>query len=266
MARRAIFITGGGSGIGRATAQRFAKEGWLVGLADINEAGMRETAEMIGVDNASIHVLDVRDRAGWDAALGAFVAKAGGRLDVLFNNAGIAAGGPLDTMAPEDIERVISINLLSLFWGALAALPHLKATPGAALVNTSSAAGLYAAPGMAPYSAAKFGVRALTESLDQEWAEHGVKVRAIMPGFIDTPLLQAQAAQSNQTIREVVQQAGLEFTPVEQVADAVWRAAHDPKRIFWPVGKTARRLAFLSRWAPGLLRRGGLFGPRQTDQ
>ncbi|MEQ1689287.1 MAG: SDR family NAD(P)-dependent oxidoreductase, partial [Sphingopyxis sp.] len=123
-----------------------------------------------------------------------------------------------------------------------------------------SAAGLYAGPGMSGYSATKFGVRAITESLDQEWREHGIRVRAIMPGFIDTPLLSGTSAGSNRTIRESVREAGLEFTPVERVAEAVWDAAHHKKRLFWPVGKTAKRIAFLSRWAPGVLRRGGLFG------
>lgn len=258
---KAIFITGGGSGIGRATARHFAGKGWMVGLADVNEAGMAETAAMLPAGLSSCHKLDVRDRAAWDVALSDFAAKTGGRIDILFNNAGIAAGGPIDVAKPDDIERLFDINLLGVFWGAQAALPYLKAAgPGAALVNTSSAAGLYAGPGMSAYSATKFGVRAITESLDQEWREHGIKVRAIMPGFIDTPLLMGTSSGSNRTIRESVQEAGLEFTPVERVAEAVWDAAHNAKRLFWPVGKTAKRLAFLSRWAPGLLRRGGLFG------
>lgn len=255
--RKAIFITGGGSGIGRATAQHFAAKGWFVGLADINAKGLAETAALLPEGQSSQHLFDVRDRAAWEAALADFAAKSDGRLDVLFNNAGIAVGGPLIETSPADIERVLDINLKSLFWGAQTGFAYLKATPGSALVNTSSAAGLYAGPGMAGYAAAKFGVRALTDSLDQEWAQHGIKVASIMPSFIDTPLLDAHASGSNRATRDVVREAGLEFTPVEQVAQTVWDAVHG-NQVHNVVGKTARRIKFLSRWAPGVLRRQGL--------
>ena len=172
--RRAIFITGGGSGIGRATAVLFGDRGWFVGLADVSASGMAETAALLPVGASATYVMDVRDRDAWVATLGAFVEESGGRLDVLFNNAGIAVGGPLDDVPPDEIERILDINLKGVFWGAQVGFPYLKATPGSALVSTSSAAGIYAGPGMAPYAATKFGVRAMTESLDREWAEHGV--------------------------------------------------------------------------------------------
>ena len=250
--RKAIFITGGGSGIGRAVAQRFAREGWFVGLADVNEAGLAETAALLPEGASSQHIMDVRDRKAWDKALTDFAVKGGGRLDVLFNNAGIGTGGPLSVMTEADIERVLDINLKGVFWGAQAGFPYLKNTPGSALVSTSSAAGLYASAGMSAYSATKFGVRAMTESLDREWAADGVKARTIMPSFIDTPLLDAVSAGSNEAIRETVRNAGLEFTPVEQVAQAVWDAAHG-SRVHTVVGKTARRLKWATTWAPWLL-------------
>ena len=250
--RKAIFITGGGSGIGRSTAVFFAGKGWFVGIADINAAGIAATAALLRKDSSSQHVMDVRDRKSWDEALAEFATKSGGRLDILFNNAGIGSGGPIDAMTSSEIERVLDINLKGVFWGAQAAFPYLKATPGSALVSTSSAAGLYAGAGMSAYAATKFGVRAMTESLDREWAEVGVKARTIMPGFIDTPLLDVVSSGSNQAIRETVRSAGLEFTPVEQVAQAVWDAAHG-KRVHTVVGKTARRLKFAVTWAPWLL-------------
>jgi short-subunit dehydrogenase len=107
---------------------------------------------------------------------------------------------------------------------------------------------------MSVYAATKFGVRALTDSLDVEWEEHGVKVRSIMPSFIDTPLLDNVAAGSNLTGREHVKAMGLEVTPVEQVAEAAWNAVHGARRHV-VVGKTAKRLAFILRWAPGLVSR-----------
>ena len=249
--QKAIFITGGGSGIGQATAIFFAGKGWFVGLADVNAAGLTETAAMLPKDMSSTHVMDVRDRKAWDEALADFTAKSGGRLDVLFNNAGIGSGGPLSLMTEAEIERVLDINLKGVFWGAQAGFPYLKKTPGSALVSTSSAAGLYASAGMSVYSATKFGVRAMTESLDREWAADGVKARTIMPSFIDTPLLDGVSAGSNEAIRETVRNAGMEFTPVEQVAQAVWNAAHG-NRVHIVVGKTAKRLKMATTWAPWL--------------
>ena len=238
--RQAIFITGGGSGIGRATAEFFAAKGWFVGLADIDAAKLAETGALLPTGSWSSHVLDVRDRAGWDAALADFAHAAGDRLDILFNNAGIGTGGALEAMRADDIERVLDINLKGVFWGAQAGFPYLRRTAGSALVSTSSAAGIYASPGMSAYAATKFGVRAMTESLDREWRPLGIKARTIMPSFIDTPLLDATASGTNRQIRDVVRDAGLEFTPVEAVARAVWDAAHG-RRVHTLVGRTAHR-------------------------
>jgi NAD(P)-dependent dehydrogenase (short-subunit alcohol dehydrogenase family) len=252
--RKAIFITGGGSGIGRATAELFAKRGWFVGLADVNEPGLAETARLIGPENAFTVRMDVRDRFAWRDALQRFVDASGGRLDVLFNNAGVGHGGPFELMDEDKRDLVLDVNLKGVMYGAEAGFPHLKATPGSCLLNTCSAAGLYAGPRMAVYAATKFGVRALTDSLDAEWEERGVKVRSIMPSFIDTPLLDAVAAGSNLSGRQHVQEMGLEFTPVEKVAEAAWAAVHGKKRHIL-VGRTAKRLAFILRWAPGLVNR-----------
>lgn len=254
--RKTIFITGAGSGIGRATAQKFAREGWFVGLADINETGIRETAALLPTDRSSQHKLDVRDRAAWDAALADFAKAAGGRIDVVFNNAGIPMGGPLAENTQSEIERTFDINLKGVFFGAHAAHPWLKASgPGSCLLNTASAAGIYGVAGSSIYSATKFGVRALTEALDGEWHADGIKARDLMPGFIDTPLLDmAPNDHSNGGIRERVHEIGLEITPVEAVADAAWAAVHGNK-IHTLVGKTARQSWFAARWLPGKLRK-----------
>lgn len=252
--RKAIFITGGGSGIGRATAQLFAGKGWLVGIADINEAGMRETAALLPTGLASLHRLDVRERHQWDAALADFAKISGGRLDCLFNNAGIGSGGTWDALEPDEADRVIDINFRGVVNGIYAARPYLLATPGSAIVNTGSASGFYGSPGLAVYSATKFAVRALTEALEIEFAADGIVVRSVMPGFIDTPLLNRAVPGTNETSRDRVVAAGLEFTPVERVAQAVWDAIHGDK-VHIPVGKTARQLSFAMRWMPGRLRK-----------
>jgi NAD(P)-dependent dehydrogenase (short-subunit alcohol dehydrogenase family) len=255
-AGKTIFITGGASGIGRAVAQLFGSRGWFVGLADIDEAGMRETARALRAGTSSIHKLDVRDRAAWDHALADCAAAAGGRIDVVFNNAGIPLGGALTENSPAEIERCLDINLKGVLFGAQAAYPWLKASaPGSCLLNTASAAGIYGTPGASVYSATKFGVRAITESLDAEWSDDGIKVADLMPGFIDTPLLDHTSNQSsNEGIRQRVTEAGLEITPVSEVAEAAWAAVHGT-RLHNRVGKTAHRIAFASRWMPGRLRK-----------
>ncbi|HEX7751059.1 MAG TPA: SDR family NAD(P)-dependent oxidoreductase, partial [Novosphingobium sp.] len=186
---KSIFITGGGSGIGRATARLFSQRGWFVGLGDVSEAGMAETRALLAGDSFA-QVLDVRHPAQWAAALDAFSSAAGGRIDVLMNNAGIALGGPLIEASDEEIDRIVAINFRGAVNGMRAAYPHLKAAaPGSCLLNTASAASIYGAGGLALYSATKFAVRALTEALDAEWHADGIAVRSIMPGFADTPML-----------------------------------------------------------------------------
>lgn len=254
--RKAIFITGGGSGIGRAIAQKFAAEGWFVGLGDISDSGMAETTAMLGEGGSFSVNFDVRDRAAWDDALEAFSQAAGGRIDVLANNAGIPIGGSLSENSVDEITRCLDINLKGVLFGAQAVLPHLKKTaPGSCLLNTASAAGIYGSAGGSVYCATKFGVRGITESLDGEWAAFGINVRSLMPSFIDTPLLDmVPNAGTNEHIRVRVKQAGLEITPVEEVAEAAWHAVHEDK-LHWPVGKTAKRIAFAARWMPGRVRK-----------
>lgn len=254
--RKAIFVTGGASGIGRAIALRFGKAGWFVGLGDVDREGMEATEARLPGGFSYSHRFDVRDRAAWDEALDGFATAAGGRIDVVANNAGIPLGGALIENSAEEIERCLDINLKGVLFGAQAAYPWLRKTaPGSCLLNTASAAGIYGTPGASVYSATKFGVRAITESLDAEWAADGIEVRSLMPGFIDTPLLdKAPNRASNENIRGRVTGAGLEITPVEDVGEAAWAAVHG-RRLHTPVGKTAFQLRFAARWMPGRLRK-----------
>lgn len=252
---RSIFISGGGSGIGRAMARHFAGEGWFVGLADINDDGMAETGAMLPEGQwHSIH-LNVTDRAMWDSALDAFSAAAGGRIDAVANNAGIAFGGPLVANSQKEIDALVAVNITGAIYGAQASYAHLaKVAPGSCLLNTCSASGIYGTANMAVYSATKFAVRGLTEALDIEWAGKDIRVRSLMPSFIDTPLLAGPSnAKTSRTMHDQVEAMGLEFTSVEEVAQAAWDAVHGEK-LHWPVGKTARKLAFAAHWTPGMLR------------
>ena len=253
---KAIFVTGGGSGIGRAIAVRFAREGWFVGLGDVNAHGMAETAALLPAGQAVSHRFDVSDRQAWDEALRIVAGAAGGRIDAVANNAGISLGGPLEEYEQDEIERLLDVNLKGVIYGAQASYPWLKASaPGSCLIMTASAAALFGMANQSLYGACKAGVRSLTESLDAEWAPDHIRVRSLMPSFIDTPLLQGTPNRKrNRQIREVVVATGLEFTPVEEVAEAAWRALTG-KDIHYLVGKSARLMRLAAKWAPGYLRK-----------
>lgn len=254
--RRCIFITGGASGIGRATARLFAERGWFVAIADVNVEGMEDTIALLDGGFSYMHRLDVRDRAAWDEALQAAYTAAGQRIDVVVNNAGVGAGGSLSEMAPDEIDRCLDINLKGVIYGAQAGYPYLQKTaPKSALINIASAAGIAGSSGMSVYCATKFGVRAVSESLDAEWANDQITVASICPSFIETPLLDGTGNRnSNEAIRARVTAAGLEITPVEEVAKAVWEAVHGEKLDYF-VGQTSKRMAFAKRWMPGKVRK-----------
>jgi NADP-dependent 3-hydroxy acid dehydrogenase YdfG len=254
MAREAIFITGGASGIGLATARHFATKGWFVGLADIDTAGLQRALAEIGPDNGTTHLLDVRDREAWPSVLADFTRASGGRLDVLLNNAGVAGFGFLEEVSVADEDRMIDINLKGVLNGARAGIEHLKATPGSRLINVASCAGLYGAPKLAVYSATKFAVKGLSEALDIEFARHGVSVRCIMPWFIETPILDAGAQGSNEKMSDNLRAQGMDIYPVETAAQVIWDAAHG-RDLHYTVGKRAKQMRFASRFMPNAIRK-----------
>jgi NAD(P)-dependent dehydrogenase (short-subunit alcohol dehydrogenase family) len=264
--RRSIFISGGASGIGRAIARHFGERGWFVGIGDVNEAGMEDTLALIPGGFKYMRKLDVRDYQEWETALEAFSTAAGQRVDVVVNNAGIGTGGPIHELEIEEIERCLDINIKGVLFGARAAYPHLQKTAsGSCLVNIASAAGIIGGSGMSVYSASKFAVRGIAESFDAEWAGEGIKSCSICPSFIETPLLQGTGnRKSNESVRDRVLAAGLEITPVEEVAETVWNAVHGDD-LHYLVGKTAKRINFAKRWMPKKVRRqqreaGGVLG------
>jgi NADP-dependent 3-hydroxy acid dehydrogenase YdfG len=251
--RKTIFITGAASGIGLASAKRFAAAGWFVGLSDIDAAGLKSALVAIGPANGATFKLDVRDRQAWDNALGEFGRQTDGKLDVLLNNAGVARFGSLEDLSEADCDIQIDINIKGVINGARAALAPLKAAAGR-LINVASCAGLYGSPKLAVYSATKFAVRGLSEALDVEYAQHGVSVACVMPWFVETAILNAGSSGSNENMADALKKGGLEVYPVEDAADVVFKAATG-KALHYFVGKRARQMRFATSHMPGTVRK-----------
>ena len=193
---RVAVVTGGTSGIGLATAHRLHAEGASVVMAgrriDVGEAA----AAALASDRAVFCKTDVTDRAQLDRLFEVAVERFG-RLDVVVNSAGTAAFGPVDRLQTKHWQRLIDTNLTALFASCQAAIPHLRATLaraepyailGAAIVNVTSLAAVGGEPGMAAYAAAKAGALNFTRSLALELARDHIRVNAVSPGAVDTPL------------------------------------------------------------------------------
>src|SRR5690554_2626786 len=181
-----ILITGAGSGIGLATARLFHERGWTVGLLELDPAALEAAAAQLGSERVWQRAVDVTDAAALKAAIDAFAEAQAGRLHCLFNCAGLLDIGRFEDVDLARHERMMRVNVLGVLNGCHAAFPYLKATPGARVVNMSSASALYGVPQFASYSASKFAVRGLTEALNLEWAEHDITVSDIMPPFVST--------------------------------------------------------------------------------
>ena len=189
---RVALITGGASGIGLATAERFARDGVRLVLADIDAAGLdRAVGGLGGPDRVLGVVTDVRAFADCERAVGATVERFG-RLDILVNCAGVWVEGPTDTMTEADWDRVIDVNLKGTFAMCRHAIPALE-TSGGCIVNVSSDAGLWGNKGAAIYCASKGGVTVLSKALAVELADRGIRVNAVCPGDVDSPMIRYQA-------------------------------------------------------------------------
>jgi len=183
---KVVLITGAASGIGAAAARRFAAEGARLMLGDLNEAGGAEIARELKAEAAFLRV-DVRDRHQVAALTDAAVDRYG-RLDVVFNNAGVGSYGKADELDPEVWQDVIAVDLHSVFYGCRAAIPHLRRAGGGAIVNTASISGLHGDYGLGAYNAAKGGVVNYTRTLAIDHASEQIRVNAVCPGPIDTAL------------------------------------------------------------------------------
>lgn len=223
---QSIFVTGAASGIGRATAKLFASQGWFVGLYDRDEAGITSLRAEIGEAKCTSGRLDVTDLGEFRRSVAAFGSATSGHMDVLFNNAGILRMGRFEDVPPEDAHLEVAVNVGGVINGIYAALPLLEKTKGSLILNMSSASAIYGTPDHSVYSATKFAVRGLTEALDIELRDKGVRVADIMPGYVSTPMVFDQKTKS-----KMLDVFGFQHTP-EDVAEIAWRAAKGG-RLHW---------------------------------
>jgi len=187
-------ITGAGSGMGRELALELARRGCHLALSDINEAGLRETAELAKASAVRITTqkLDVADRAAVHAWADQVV-KDHGKANLVFNNAGVALSASVESVSYADFEWIVGINFWGVVYGTKAFLPHLKASGEGHVINTSSLFGIVAAPMNSTYNATKFAVRGFTEALRQELdlSPCGVSATSVHPGGIKTNIARA---------------------------------------------------------------------------
>lgn len=236
--KKSIFVTGAASGIGKATSLLFGKRGYLVGSYDVDVEGAKAVAdEVVRAGGAATHGrIDVTSGESWSAAAADFEQRtrdeasqrdadhASGRLDVLFNCAGILRMGRFEDVGPDECRKQIDVNIMGVILGIHTFLPLLERTASregrATIVSMSSASAVWGQPELAVYSATKFAVRALTEALDVELRPKRITVSDVMPGYVDTPMVHSQKHTAKSLDR-----LGIKLSAGD-VAEVVWKAAH----------------------------------------
>jgi NAD(P)-dependent dehydrogenase (short-subunit alcohol dehydrogenase family) len=257
-------ITGSASGIGRALALALARRKCHVALCDVNETGLAQTAEearALGVRVTQARV-DVADRAAV-YAWAAQVAKDHGRVNLIFNNAGVAVASTVEGMDYADFEWIMGINFWGVVYGTKAFLPYLKASGDGHIVNISSVFGLCAQPTQSAYNASKFAVRGFTEALRQELdlQQAPVSATCVHPGGIKTNIVRTSrySASMNGFLNDDEEQAKADFekmfiTTADEAARVILKAVeHNKRRVL--IGRDARALDVVQRLLPSAYQR-----------
>ena len=250
---RVVIVTGAGSGIGRAASLRFAAEGASVGVVDVRLDAAEETVGKIQAEGGTALAVqaDVTDAAQVEAAVSA-VLDAFGRLDVLYNNAGVGSTGSVAVAEEADWDRCLDVNAKSTFLCSRAAVPHLEAAGGGAIVNQGSVAALVGVPNFAAYCAAKGAVVALTRSMAVDLAPKGIRVNVLCPGTVLTPLMEdlirargdgdLEAGLAATVVKYPLGRLG---TPEEVAAGAVFLASDDAS---WMTGSVLTPDGGMTAW------------------
>jgi NAD(P)-dependent dehydrogenase (short-subunit alcohol dehydrogenase family) len=253
--QKLALVTGAGSGIGRATALRFAELGANLILSDINKASLAETAELARAKGVQVDT-EQADVSDWDdmRRFADKVHKRHGALDILVNNAGVATSGEFLTTPVEDWHWVLGINLMGVVHGCKAFGTRMADARRGHIVNIASAAGYYAAPAMSAYSASKHAVMGLSESLRIELAEFGIGVSAICPGVINTNIvrdMRTHGSTEKSQDKLVALYRRRNYGP-EHVAEAVVSAVEHNRAVV-PVSPEAWALYAAKRFTPGIM-------------
>lgn len=233
--RRVAIITGAGSGIGRATARLFAREGALVVTADLQAEAGEETVQLIReTGGESIFVRTDVSKSGDVMHLVQTAVERYGRLDILHNNAGMFLVKYLEDMAEEEWDRILGVNLKSIFLGVKYAVPHMKAQRSGVILNTASTGSFIGQHRTPAYIASKGGVAMLTKTLALDYAEYGIRVNCICPGAVNTPMLRQHFSTSPDPVRAAEVEQRLiplkRFLDPEEIAEAALYLCSDRSR------------------------------------
>jgi len=230
-AGKVVLVTGAASGLGRATTLRFAAEGGTVVGLDVNDGGLAETAaaaEAAGTPVTTRHT-DISSRDECHAAVAEAVA-AHGRLDVVANVAGVIRSGHFDAMTESDIDLVFKVNVFGTLWMCQAAIPHLLETRGN-VVNVASNAGLMGQAYTGVYAASKAAVVNLTRSLAMEYVKRRIRINAVAPGGIDTPMANSSVLPEDADFALVQPYMGFRpLSPPDEIAAVILFVASDAAR------------------------------------
>jgi NAD(P)-dependent dehydrogenase (short-subunit alcohol dehydrogenase family) len=233
---KVVLVTGAGSGIGREAARIFARRGGFVYGADLNEKGLSETRSLVLNEGGQCEVVrvdvSVEDEV---AALVRRIEQASKRLDAAFNNAGITGQAHrIEDYPTEDFDRVLRINLRSVFFAMKHELPLIKRGGGGTICNTASVAAITGPGGMSAYAASKHGVHGLTRVAAMENASHGVRINALAPGWTETPMVIEASAQNPAfaKLAHTAIPAKRGGTPSEVAAAAVWLCSGESSYVF----------------------------------
>ena len=260
---KVVIVTGAASGIGAALSRALAQHGAaVVVLADIDEAGTGAVAEEITLGRAGrteAAALDVRDAAAFTALVERVIGDHG-RVDLLFNNAGVAVGGDIEDLGVEHWDRVIDVNIRGVVHGIRAVYPHMLERGSGHIVNTASLAGLGPTPLLVPYGMSKHAVVGLSTGLRLEARDRGVRVTVLCPGAIDTPLLDSQGPEDLAPprvpfdARRYLRRAVGREHPVEGFVEKALRGvARNKGLVVEPA--SARALSKGLRWSPRISER-----------